>query len=157
MEQWRIIEADPRYSVSTIGRIKNNSTGHIKAVRTHNGYSVVYLNKRYRIHRLVAEAFIPNPNNYPIINHKNEKKGDNRVENLEWCTHQYNCAYGTRNERIGKTLCMQNHNGKRIIIDDIEYPSYCKAIIETGIPESIIARKKTEYKGHKIKYIANDN
>lgn len=49
--------------------------------------------KYYRAHRLVAQAFIPNPNNYPIINHKNEIKDDNRVENLEWCNNQYNIEY----------------------------------------------------------------
>lgn len=54
------------------------------------------------IHRLVAEAFIPNLNKLPEVNHKNENKKDNRVENLEWCTSKYNCNYGERNKKIIK-------------------------------------------------------
>ena len=51
------------------------------------------------IHRLVAEAFIPNPNNYPCINHKDENKENNNANNLEWCTYKYNSNYGTCRER----------------------------------------------------------
>lgn len=56
--------------------------------------------KQYSIHRLVAEAFIPNPNNYPVVNHINENRIDNRVENLEWCTVSYNNTYGDRIKRV---------------------------------------------------------
>lgn len=56
-----------------------------------------------RVHRLIAETFIPNPNNYPIINHKDENKQNNNVDNLEWCDVQYNNTYGARIEKAKKT------------------------------------------------------
>ena len=71
------------------------------------GYKVVLLSDRSRqqkyypkrVNRLVAEAFIPNPNNLPQVNHKDENKLNNRVDNLEWCTVEYNNNYGTKNQR----------------------------------------------------------
>lgn len=57
--------------------------------------------KKVFVHRLVAEAFIPNPNNLPIINHKDENPSNNAVSNLEWCTVSYNNNYNKRNEKIG--------------------------------------------------------
>lgn len=71
--------------------------GYKEVVLTHN-------NKRhyFKVHRLVAQAFIPNPNNLPQVNHKNENKHDNTVLNLEWCSSKYNCSYGNRNTKIHK-------------------------------------------------------
>ena len=57
-----------------------------------------------KIHRLVAQAFLPNPDNLPMINHKDEDKTNNRVDNLEWCTAKYNANYGTIQERHRNTM-----------------------------------------------------
>lgn len=74
----------------------------LKPVKNNTGYSIVCLHKdgehkNYYIHRLVAEAYIPNPDNLPQVNHKDENKENNSLQNLEWCTHEYNNNYGSRN------------------------------------------------------------
>lgn len=75
-----------------------------------DGYTCISLcdkdrnKKQFRIHQLVARAFIPNPDNLPMINHKNEIKNDNRVENLEWVTAQQNSSYGTRPQRVSEKM-----------------------------------------------------
>lgn len=113
MEIWKNIDGYPNYQVSNMGRVKSlnyNHTGKekiLKGLKNTNGYIYVALYKEgkvkgYSIHRLVATAFIPNPNNLPQVNHRNEIKTDNRVENLEYCNSKYNTNFGTRNERIGK-------------------------------------------------------
>lgn len=73
-----------------------------------NGYECVDITKdrkrkHYLIHRLVAEAFVPNPDRMPAVNHKDENKLNNRADNLEWCTSSYNNSYGTKIERFKKT------------------------------------------------------
>lgn len=87
------------------------------------GYKFVVLSKNgktkgYRVHRLVVETFIPNPNGYECINHKDENKLNNNVENLEWCTISYNNQYGTKKERQTKSI--QKTSGKAIIQYDLE-------------------------------------
>lgn len=75
--------------------------------------------KSFSVHRLVAEAFLPNPNNYPQVNHKDENKFNNNVDNLEWCSNQYNMTYG---ERINKAIQtkIQNQSIKAVIQCDKE-------------------------------------
>jgi len=79
--------------------------GYLQVTLTHNN-----TRKYVCVHRLVAEVFIDNSNNYLQINHKNEDKTDNRVENLEWCSPKYNCNYGNRNSKIyNKTSFKKGH------------------------------------------------
>lgn len=116
-EIWRDIEGyEGLYQVSDKGRVRSLKYGkeHIlKPERTHNGYLRVNLcknekQKHFLVHRLVALTFITNPNNLPDVNHKDENKENNRVENLEWCDCKYNINYGTRTQRIAE----KNTNGK---------------------------------------------
>ena len=86
---------DGKYVIFDNGDIWSNlSKKFIKPLLTKKGYYKVNINnKQYYIHRLVAQSFIDNPNNLPIINHINENKIDNRIENLEWCDSRYNINY----------------------------------------------------------------
>lgn len=77
---------------------KTNTKGYLSISMCKNG-KVKYV----MIHRLVAQAFIPNPNNFPCINHKDENKQNNCVENLEWCTYSYNNTYNNRHYRCWET------------------------------------------------------
>lgn len=98
------IKGFPNYEIDTDGRVYSKKLGGYLSEVDHNGYRTVRLwnngkAKMFYIHRLVGEAFIPNPNSYPQINHKDECKSNNKVENLEWCSISYNQKYGTVNER----------------------------------------------------------
>lgn len=90
----------PDYLVYEDGRIWSNKTNKfLKPAYTRAGYASVELfgyngRKRFLIHRLVANVYIPNPNHYPQINHKDENPKNNHVNNLEWCTARYNMNYG---------------------------------------------------------------
>lgn len=98
--EWIKISEFPRYSVSDTGEVRNDKTGRtLKPLITGHGYYRVHLSpgkKRFPIHRLVADAFIPKTEGKTQINHKNGIKTDNRVENLEWCTASENCLHRTQ-------------------------------------------------------------
>ena len=104
------IEGFDKYYISKTGQIldvdynKTKKAKLLKQQTTLDGYKFVQLSKNgkiynKKIHRLVAEAFIPNPNNLPQVNHKDENKTNNNVVNLEWVTAKYNTNYGTRTQR----------------------------------------------------------
>ena len=119
MEIWKDVkDFEGYYQISNYGRVRSLDryarigNGGYRLVKGKmlrhyycpGGYQQVNLARRQTatpklIHRLVAEAFIPNPNNYPQVNHKDENKSNNHYANLEWCTPAYNANYGTRNER----------------------------------------------------------
>lgn len=111
IEEWRPIEVyEGLYEVSSYGRVRSvdryDSRNQFRKGKVlspgkdKNGYLKVVLHcngkcKTINVHRLVAQAFIPNPDNLPMINHKDEDKTNNNVTNLEWCDVKYNLNYGT--------------------------------------------------------------
>ena len=130
MEDWKQIE-DTQFYISNMGRIKNIETGNIlKTSPNRKGYLTVHVTvnrvKRcLRPHRLVAEYFIPNPENKEQVNHINCNKEDNRVENLEWCTNLENMRHAIAHGRYsnGGYDGLLKHNElrkKRIIATSID-------------------------------------
>lgn len=111
-EIWKDIPGwEGYYKVSTLGRVLsiNFNNSRRQAIRTATRDRLGYLcltlhrkgySKTYKVHRLVALAFIPNPNNFPCINHKDEDKTNNCIENLEWCDYSYNNKYGNRPRKV---------------------------------------------------------
>ena len=123
-EEWRMVpDYEGLYMVSNKGRVKNCRTGRIRKPGKGGRGNYVRITlfddnraKHCYIHRLVAEVFIPNPNNLPQVNHIDENPLNNCVENLEWCTPKYNATYGTRAERISK------NNGKKVAQYTLNFP-----------------------------------
>ena len=115
MENWKDINGyEGLYQISDEGRVKNIKFNKYLNPWIEKGYEVVSLRKQhkskhFRVHRLVAEAFIKTDSYDLDINHIDENKSNNRVNNLEWCTRKYNINYGTRTERMSKS----SKGGKR--------------------------------------------
>ena len=111
-----IVGYEGEYAITRDGNVWSyKSNKFLKPGLIRDGYHQVNLckngkKKHYLIHRLVAEAFIPNPDNLPQVNHKDEDKSNNCVDNLEWCSAKYNANYGTRTERISKPVYCEELN-----------------------------------------------
>ena len=155
--------AFPDYTIDESGKVWSMKTKkYLKPAYSKSGYASVELfnengSKRMLIHRLVASAFIPNPNNYPQVNHKDENPANNSVDNLEWCTAKYNMNYGNgaknRHLKIDYTKpCYRENaikNGKKVSLPVVmlsngveinRFASAKEASKATGISHSNILR-----------------
>ncbi len=133
------------YQISNLGRVKslskrsNHKKEIIKKTPLIQGYPHVVLYKKSKgtpilVHRLVAEAFIDNPDNLPEINHKDENKTNNYVNNLEWCTHKYNINYGNSAKARAQHLRIQGRKMSKpvkCVETNIIYPSIVEASKQT--------------------------
>lgn len=172
-EEWRdVVGYEGLYQVSNQGRVKSlerkDCLGRtvkerfLKPITDHYGYQVVGLctggkQKMHKVHRLVCQAFHENPENKLDVNHINENKTDNRIENLEWSTRKENLNHGTRNERSAKALSkpigQYTRDGELVKI----WPSAAKVERRAGFDHSTISKvaigkRKTAY-GFIWKYI----
>ena len=144
-----VVGYDGRYEVSNLGRVRSlmvrgyarQNPRILKPQRFPSGYSYVNLGGSHtkKITRIVAEAFIPNPHNLPMVNHRDEDKSNNRVENLEWCDLKYNVNYGTRNARLSVKMINRTDMSRQVkqFTASGEYirtwPSISEAGRQTGI------------------------
>ena len=124
-EEWREVQGyEGLYEVSNFGRVRTlnyKRTGAIRVMKdaglkkTGHRYVVLYKNgvKMHQyVHRLVAQAFVSNPNNLPCVNHKDENPTNNCANNLEWCSKEYNNTFGSRTERIAEKKRGHNNTPK---------------------------------------------
>lgn len=134
------------YSDGTVYSCKSKK--FLRPLNNGNGYLAVSIcvkgrEKRMYIHRLVAEAFLDNPDGLPEINHKDENRGNNNLENLEWCTPKYNKNYGNRALKFSKK------RGKPVkcVETGIVYHGIREAERQTGIRASSICACCSGYRG----------
>lgn len=152
-EKWKTIQDAQKYKISNLGRVKscqNSQDKILKLKKTKLGYFTVGLmvepniRKWFLVHRLVMNAFNPidNSENYEV-NHKDENKENNRIDNLEWMTSKENCNYGTRNFRIS---VLKEKKPVECIETGIIYRSFHEASKKTGIEMASINMCCTGYR-----------
>lgn len=124
-EEWRDIKGyDGKYQISNTGKVKsinyrNTRTSKELSLKCNRGYFEVELckdgnGKVFKVHRLVAIAFLPNPQNLPCVNHKDENPSNNHVDNLEWCTYLYNNTYGNARKKMSMKMRNNQYLSKHV-------------------------------------------
>jgi len=169
LETWKKIEEYPQYSVSNQGRIKNNKTDKIIkpfciGTKGQQYYAVdFYPKKSIRVHRLVAKAFIPNPENKREVNHIDGNKFNNAVENLEWVTGSENCKHAYDKLGRKKFYGSSNHHSRKVIRveDGKAYGSISEAADDNGLKahtgiSKVLNHTNRTAGGYHWKYIEED-
>lgn len=165
-EIWLPVVNCDGYHISNLGRVYTEKRKRLKSIHLdRDGYPIVIFSVNNRpltkkVHRLVAEAFIPNPNGLPCVNHKDENKTNNRVDNLEWCTIRQNNIYGTRLERVAskerKAIYKCDRNGN--ILDKYESITEASKSVNTDSSNihQVLSGKRKTARGYVWKYARDE-
>lgn len=161
--RWEVVAVNPNYEVSDLGEVRNIKTGRVLKQKLRNGYLAVNLSNdgkvtTYNVHRLVADAFLDNPDKKSQINHKDEIKINNSLPNLEYVTPQENIKYSRANQVIGKDI---NGNivlefdslaeaGRQGYFSNYIKRSFMYHLPYKGVYFTIIPPKAQEYKERKL-------
>ena len=161
-EVWKdVVGYEGRYQVSNKGNVRSverkDSIGRkcggrvLKPINNGRGYLRVTLHKngKYKtrfIHRLVADAFVPNPDNLPQVNHIDEVKTNNELSNLEWCDTKHNINYGTRNTRVSQKLSKKVRAVNVETGDVVEFNSTAEARLKGFSSGGVSASCRGAYK-----------
>lgn len=161
MEHWREIPGFSNYEASQFGNIRNKRSKHVIGQTICNGYKRVVImsndGKRTsrRVSRLVALSWIPNPNNYPQVDHINEDKLNNKIENLEWVTASMNCKRRfITNPNATKPVAIRFENDQQILV----FKNSSEASRHFGVSSATIwgASINRRWKGYTIERITQD-
>ena len=156
---WKNIPNIENYQVNNLGNIRNIKTKKILNAWVQNtGYLTVTLNRnKYSIHRIIAQTFIPNPNNLPIINHKDGNKLNNKVENLEWCSYKHNINEAQRlglYDNRNKKMSLYPLRSKNINQYDMQ-GNYIKTFRDSVIAEKELKKQKIKVNARNIRACCN--
>lgn len=171
VEEWKQVKDHPKYSISNYGRVRNTETGKILTPNIRSKTShYLYVNFSYgyknlvkkNIHRLVAEAFVPNPDNKPEVNHIDGNKQNNMVDNLEWVTTSENALHaysmGLRHTKPNNTLSAIDATRKPV--RNITTGEVFKSLVDaanaiggkSGGVSKCVTGKRKQYKGMRFEY-----
>lgn len=156
MEIWKDIDGFDNYEVSTFGNVRNKKTGYLYS-RNINGYGYSFVNIKinnkqcnWLIHRLVAKAFIPNPDNKPEVDHKDSDKTNNNLNNLRWATRQEN-EYNKQQTRNAKYISKHGQSvgyNIRVYINGKPVSKYARTIEEAEIiRDELLEQRNREMAG----------
>lgn len=158
MVDWRPVEGWPHYDVSDCGDLREGSRG-VGQWLNDQGYSLARLRgprATVRVHRLVAVAFVPNPEDLPFVNHINNSRADNRAENLEWCTQAQNIAHADRQGRMNRNPWPGRRN-PRAKLSDAQVRALRAEYAANKTPHSELAKRLRLSRSAVSRCIKGDN
>jgi hypothetical protein len=142
------------YFITEDGKVYNSNKKELRPWITKDGYLQIRVaRKSTTVHRLVAETYLENPNNFPVVNHLNRQRIDNRVENLEWTTTQKNVEYS-----CAKKYTLQNiHTNETFVVINLNKWCQERDMVSSALTATLTGNTRKQHKGYKVLEINNQH